>query len=140
MVIAADYPLLDVFWTMFLFFGFVLWIWMLFAIFADIFRRHDVSGWVKAAWSVLIIVVPVLGALVYMIAQGKHMAERRVGDIQQSQAQFDDHIRTVAGGRASEIKQAKDLLDSGAITKAEYDRLKESALANGDSAPTYATR
>jgi len=140
MVIAADYPLLDVVWTMFVFCGFVIWIWMLFSIFADIFRRHDASGWVKAGWSAFIIVLPFLGALVYLIAQGKHMAERRVGDIQQSQAQFDDHIRTVAGGGpASEIKQAKELLDTGAITQAEYDRLKQSALANGDSTASYAT-
>jgi len=141
MVIAADYPLLDVIWTMFVFFGFVIWIWMLFAIFVDIFRRHDASGWVKAGWSALIIVLPLLGVLIYLIAQGKHMAERRAGDIQESQAQLDSHIRTVAGGgRASEIKQAKELLDSGAITRAEYDRLKESALANGDSTASYATR
>ena len=142
MVIAADYPLLNVFWTMFLFFGFVIWIWMLFSIFADIFRRHDASGWVKAGWSAFIIVLPLLGVLVYLIAQGKHMAERRVGEIQQSQAAFDDHVRSVAGsggGRASEIKQAKELLDSGAITSAEYARIKESVLANGDSTPSYAT-
>ena len=140
MVIAADYPLLDVIWTMFVFFGFVIWIWMLFAIFADIFRRHDASGWVKAGWSVLIIVLPLVGVLAYLIAQGKHMAERRAGEIQQSQAQFDDHVRSVAGGgRAAEIKQAKELLDSGAITPDEYARLKESALANGDSTPAYAT-
>ncbi|HKN94812.1 MAG TPA: SHOCT domain-containing protein [Thermoleophilaceae bacterium] len=142
MVIAADYPLLDVVWTMFVFFGFVIWIWMLFSIFADIFRRHDISGWVKAGWSALIIVLPLLGVLIYLIAQGKHMAERRVGDIQQSQAQFDSHIRSVAGGGggpASEIKQAKQLLDSGAITPDEYARLKQAALANGDSTPSYAT-
>ena len=141
MVMAADYPLMDVIWSMIVFFGFVIWIWMLFAIFADLFRRRDVSGWGKAAWSALIIFLPLVGVLAYLIAQGKHMAERRAQDIQTSQAQFDTHIRTVAGGgggRAGEIKQAKELLDSGAITEAEFEQIKQAALANGETSPAYA--
>ena len=135
MVVAADYPLLDVVWTMFVFFGFVIWMWMLFVVFGDIFRRHDIGGWAKAGWSVLIIVFPLLGVLIYMIAQGKHMAERRMDDMQSAQAQLDQHIRTVAGGPAGEIKQAKDLLDSGAITPAEFERIK-SAVLTGNGAAT----
>jgi hypothetical protein len=141
MVVAADYPLMDVIWSMFVFFAFVIWIWMLFTIFADIFRRHDLSGWGKAGWSALIIFLPFVGVLAYLIAQGKHMAERRAEDIRTSQAQFDTHIRTVAGGgggRVAEIKQAKELLDSGVITQAEFDQIKSAALANGDKSPTLA--
>jgi hypothetical protein len=138
MVVAADYPLLDVIWTMFVFFAFVIWIWMLFVIFADIFRRHDIGGWGKAGWSAFIIFLPFVGVLSYLIAQGKGMAERRAEDIQQAQSQYDQHIRTVAtggGGRASEIAQAKELLDSGAITQAEYEKIKQGVL-NGDGAST----
>lgn len=137
MVVASDYPLLDVVWTMFVFFAFVIWIWMLFVIFADIFRRHDLSGWGKAGWSALIIFLPFVGVFSYLIAQGKHMAERRAEEMQAAQSQVDQHIRSVSGGRASEISQAKELLDTGAITQAEYDQLKQAVLSGG-SAPTLA--
>ena len=79
MVLAADYPFLDVFWTMILFFSWVVWIWMMILILSDIFRRHDISGWAKAAWIVFMIILPFIGVLVYLIAHGKGMAERRVG-------------------------------------------------------------
>jgi hypothetical protein len=129
MTIAADYPLLDVIWTMIVFFGFVIWLWILFAVFVDIFRRHELSGWGKAGWTVLIVFLPLLGVLIYLIADGKGMAERRAQDIQTSQHQFDQHIRTVAGGPASQIREAKELLDSGVITQAEFDQIKSSALS-----------
>jgi hypothetical protein len=132
MTIAADYPLLNIIWTMIVFFAFVIWIWMLFAVLVDVFR-DDSSGWVKAGWCVFIIFIPFIGVLTYLIVHGKDMAERRANDIQTSQAQFDQHIRTVAGGPASQIKEAKELLDQGAITQAEFDQIKRSALA-GDGA------
>ena len=136
MVFAADYPFLDVLWTMILFFCWVAWIWLLIVIFSDLFRRHDTSGWVKALWIVFLIVLPFLGALVYIIANGKEMTERRVRDVQASQEQFDSYVRSVAaegggggGGSAGEIERAKQLLDSGAINQAEFDQLKAKALA-----------
>jgi Short C-terminal domain/Phospholipase_D-nuclease N-terminal len=131
MVFAADYPFLDVFWTMLIFFAWVIWIWMVILIFSDIFRRHDISGWVKAIWVVFIIVLPFLGVLVYLIAQGKSMAERRATDTEAARAEFDDYVKSVAapGGAASEIEKAKQLLDSGAITQAEFDSIKAKALA-----------
>ena len=136
MTVAADYPLLNVIWTMIVFFAFVIWIWMLFAVLVDVFRRNDLSGWGKAGWCVLIIFVPFIGVFAYLIANGKDMAERRNRDVQTSQAQFDDHIRTVAGGPAAQIKDAKDLLDQGVITQAEFDQLKQSALSgHATSAP-----
>ena len=130
MVLAADYPFMDVFWTMILFFFWVAWIWMLILIFSDVFRR-DISGWAKAAWCLFVLVLPFLGAFVYLIADGKGMAERRVRDVQVSQANLDQHIRAVAadGGSAGEIERAKQLLESGTINQAEFERLKAKALA-----------
>ena len=130
MVFAADYPFFDVFWTMVIFFCWVAWIWMMILILSDVFRR-DMSGWGKAGWVTFLIVLPFLGALIYLITQGKAMTERRIRDAQITQASFDEHIRTVAanGGTAGEIEKAKSLLDSGAINEAEYARLKARALA-----------
>jgi hypothetical protein len=129
-VLAADYPFMDVFWTMILFFFWVAWIWMLILIFSDVFRR-DISGWAKAGWCLFVLVLPFLGAFVYLIADGKGMAERRVRDVKVSQANFDQHIRTVAadGGSAGEIERAKQLLESGTINQTEFERLKAKALA-----------
>jgi hypothetical protein len=130
MVFAADYPFLDVFWTMILFFFWVAWIWMLIMVFSDIFRR-DISGWSKAAWCLFVLILPFLGVFIYLIANGSGLTERRVRDVQVSQANFDEHIRSVAadGGSAGEIERAKQLLDSGAINQAEFDQLKAKALA-----------
>jgi Short C-terminal domain/Phospholipase_D-nuclease N-terminal len=131
MVIAADYPFLDVLWSMVIFFVFVAWIWMLIAIFSDVFRRRDIGGWAKAGWCVFLIVLPFLGALVYLIANHDGMADRSVKQAQTYQAEVDDHIRSVAGadGGAAEIAKAKSLLDSGAITEQEYQALKAKALS-----------
>jgi hypothetical protein len=132
MVLAADYPFLDVFWTMILFFSWVVWIWMMILILSDIFRRHDISGWAKAAWIVFMIILPFIGVLVYLIAHGKGMAERRVEDQKAAQASFDDYVRKTAtdgGGSAGEIERAKGLLESGTITQDEFERLKAKALA-----------
>jgi hypothetical protein len=114
---------------MFVFFAFVIWIWLLFTVLGDVFRRHDVSGWGKAAWTVFIIIVPYLGVLIYLIAHSKDMAERQAQSMRAAQAQFDDHVRDVAGGAPAQIEQGKKLLDSGAITQAEFDTLKAKALA-----------
>jgi hypothetical protein len=131
MLIAADYPFMDVFWTMLIFFCWVIWFWLLITVFADLFRRHDISGWGKAAWTLFVIVLPFLGVLVYLIAQGKHMAERRVADAKQSQEAFDDYVRQVAADKdpSEQIAKAKQLLDSGAIDAAEFEKLKSKALA-----------
>jgi hypothetical protein len=131
MLFASDYPFLDVFWTMLVFFAWVIWFWLLITVFADLFRRHDVSGWGKAGWTVFVIVLPFLGVLVYMIAQGQHMAERKASDAQASRAAFDDYVRDVAskGGPTDQIATAKQLLDSGTIDAAEFEQLKRKALA-----------
>jgi hypothetical protein len=132
-VLAADYPFLDIFWTMFIFFLFVIWIWILITVFADIFRRRDIGGGTKALWIIFVIVLPYLGVLVYLIANHDGMAERNIAHMQKQQQQQDAYIQSVAGsgGAAAEIEKAKGLLDSGAITQAEFDAIKQKALAAG---------
>jgi hypothetical protein len=127
----VDYPFLNILWSTILFLVFFMWIWLAISCLSDLFRRHDVSGWGKAAWTVFVIVLPYLGVLIYLIAEGKGMAERSAQNMHAAQAQFDDHVRAVAGGPAAEIAQAKDLLDKGAISQAEFDGLKQKALAAG---------
>jgi hypothetical protein len=130
-LLAADYPFFDVFWTMIIFFFWVIWIWMLIVILSDVFRRRDVGGGKKAVWCIFIILLPFIGVLSYLFANSEGMAERRMRDVQSAQAQVDDRIRSVAsaGGPASEIENAKRLLDSGAITQEEFEAIKAKALA-----------
>ncbi len=131
MVIAADYPFMNLLWSMIIFFAWVAWIWILIMILTDVFRRHDIGGWTKALWTIFLVVIPFLGVLVYLVAQHDGMAERSEKDHKAAQAQFDDYVRSAAGtgGPASEIEKAKALLDSGAITQAEFDTLKAKAVA-----------
>ena len=130
MLIAADYPFLDVLWTMILFFAWVAWIWIAITCFSDIFRRHDIGGGHKAAWVVFIILVPFLGVLVYLIAQHDGMRDRALEQAKTQQQAMDQHIRdTAAGGSATEIAKAKELLDAGAISQSEFDAIKAKALS-----------
>ncbi|HUG64393.1 MAG TPA: SHOCT domain-containing protein [Gaiellaceae bacterium] len=133
MLLGADYPFLDILWTMLIFFLFVIWIWILISVFADIFRRTDASGFTKAAWIIFVIALPYLGVFVYLIANNDGMAERNVKQMQTQQEQMDAYVKSVAGsgGAAAEIEKAKGLLDSGAITQAEFDSIKQKALASG---------
>jgi len=129
-LLAADYPLLNIIWTMLVFFGLVIWLRLLFTVFADLFGRHDISGWGKAGWSVFAIVLPFVGVLVYLGTQGEQMAERSAKRTQVAQGQADDYVRSVAGSNdpATEIEKAKQLLDSGAINQAEFDAIKAKAV------------
>ena len=126
-----DWSFGDVFLTMCVFFVWVIWFWLLITVFSDLFRRHDIGGGAKTGWIIFVIVLPYLGCFVYLISQGHGMTERRISEVQASQAQFDSQVRAAAGaaGPASEIERAKGLLDSGAITKDEFDALKSRALA-----------
>jgi hypothetical protein len=130
-VLGADYPFLDVMWSMLVFFLWVLWFWLLFTVFGDIFRRHDLSGWGKAGWLIFTIILPFLGVFVYLISQNEGMTQRNLDRARAQQARFDDYVRESAGGggAAAEIDKAKQLLDSGAITQAEFDAIKQKALA-----------
>jgi hypothetical protein len=131
MLIAADYPFLDVFWTMLVFFAWVSWIMILFRVLGDIFRRQDASGWAKAGWIVFVIVLPFLGVLIYLIANGDEMGRRDVEQSRAARAELDDYVKSVAapGGAAAEIEKANQLLGSGAISQAEFDAIKAKALA-----------
>lgn len=131
-MLAADYPFLDLMWTMVVFFLWILWFWLLFTVFADIFRRHDISGWGKAAWLIFTIFLPFLGVFVYLITQNVGMTERNMAQARSQKEQFDEYVRQTAGsggGAAAEIDKAKQLLDSGAITQAEFEALKQKALS-----------
>ncbi len=127
----ATYTFGDVMWTMFVFFAWILFFWLLFGVFGDLFGRHDISGWAKAGWTVFVIILPFLGIFIYLISQGKGMGERAQQRAQSQQAQVDDYVRSVAssGSPTEEIAKGKELFDSGAITQAEYDQLKARALA-----------
>ncbi|MGZ4180067.1 MAG: PLDc N-terminal domain-containing protein [Solirubrobacteraceae bacterium] len=131
-LIASSYPFLDILWTTLIFFAWVIFIWIAITVLIDIFRRHDLSGWAKAAWTVFIVVLPWIGVLVYLIVNHQGMAERRYKDAADQQAQFDQYVRQTAGsggGAAAEIERAKKLLDDGAISQAEFDSIKAKALA-----------
>jgi len=130
-MLGASYPFADVMWTMLVFFLWILWFWLLFTVFADVFRRHDISGWAKTLWVIFVIILPFLGVFIYLIAESKGMAERKQQDMRAAQADFDAQVRAAAGQSdpASQIANAKKLLDTGAITQAEFDQLKQKALA-----------
>ncbi len=131
-MIAADYPFLEVLWTLFVFFAWVIWFWLLITVFADIFRRRDIGGGAKTLWIIFVIVLPFLGVFIYLLTQNDGMTERNLERASAQQAQMDQYVRTTAGsgGAAAEIEKAKALLDSGAITQAEYDAIKQKALAS----------
>ncbi len=130
-MIASSYPFLDVLWTMLVIFLWIIWFSLLFRVFGDIFRRHDLSGLGKTGWLIFTIVLPFLGVFIYLITQNDGMAQRDLERMQAQQAQLDDYVRTTAGGggAAAEIEKAKQLLDTGAITQAEFDAIKQKALA-----------
>lgn len=130
MLFAADYPFLDVFWTMLVFFVWIAWFFILIRVFADVFRRHDISGFAKVLWLIFVIVLPFLGVFIYLVANSKGMTERDIKQVTDQQQQFDTYVQSVATtGSATEIEKAKQLLDSGAISQSEFDAIKAKALA-----------
>lgn len=121
---ASDYPLLNLFWTTFIIFGWVLWFWLLIKVYADVFSRRDIGGWAKAGWVVLTFVLPLVGVLIYLISQSRSMEERALAAAEEQRAATDAYIRSVAGDAgATQKNKARDLLESGAITDDEYDRM-----------------
>jgi phospholipase D-like protein/putative oligomerization/nucleic acid binding protein len=125
------YPFLDVLWSMLVFFVWIAWFLLLFHVIGDVFRRRDVSGAKKTAWIIFLLFVPFLGVFVYLIANSDDMARRSIEQAEAQRSQMDDYVRATAGsgGAAGEIEKAKGLLDSGAITQAEFDAIKAKALA-----------
>ena len=117
-------PLLDLFWTMFIFFCWILWFWLLFRVYADLFSRRDIGGWAKTGWVVFTLVLPFLGVFVYLVTQGRSMAERAERAVERQQEAVDAYIRSVAADAGSaQSAKARDLLDSGAVTRDEYERM-----------------
>jgi hypothetical protein len=128
-IAAADLPFLEVLWTMILFFAWVIWIWIVITVLSDVFRRHDIGGWHKAAWVVFVIVLPFLGVLVYLIAQHEGMRERGMRQAETQKQAFDQYVREAAGGSAAEIAKARELLDAGSINQEEFEAIKAKALS-----------
>ena len=131
MLIASNYPFLDVFWSILVFFLWVAWFMLLFRIFGDVFSRHDIGGVTKTLWLIFVLLVPFLGVFVYLIANNDGMTERTMQRAQAQQQQMDEYVRTTATSDSptAQIGEAKQLLDSGAITQAEFDAIKQKALA-----------
>ena len=131
MLAATDYPFLEVFWTILIFVGFFIWIWLLFIIFADIFRRSDIGGWGKAGWIIFVILLPYLGVFVYLIAEHKGMTERTIKQQEAAKSEMDSYVRSVAGPSdpTEQIARAQELLRSGTISQEEFDSIKRKALA-----------
>jgi hypothetical protein len=131
-IFAADYPFLEVLWTMLVFFLWVAWFWLLISVATDVFRRHDIGGGKKTVWLLFMLFVPFLGVLVYLIANNDGITQRNMEKARADRAQFDDYVRTVSseGGAAAEIDRAKQLLDSGAIDQTEFEAIKAKALAS----------
>ena len=131
MLLAADYPFLDVLWTILVIFLWISWFMLLFHVIGDVFRRRDASGAKKTLWLITLLFLPFLGVFIYLIANGDDMARRNIESAEAARAEMDDYVRTTAGsgGAAAEIEKAKGLLDSGAISQSEFDAIKAKALA-----------
>ena len=131
-MVLADISFVDVMWSMLAFFFFVIVLWMVFGIIGDIFRSDDLSGGTKAIWAIFIIVAPWLAIFIYLIVRGSGMTERALKSNQKAQEQFAAYAQSTAGapsGPTGEITSAKALLDSGAISQEEFERIKAAALA-----------
>jgi hypothetical protein len=133
-MLASSYPLLDAFWTMLWFFAMIIWIWTVIMIFGDIFRSHDLSGWGKAFWSILIIIFPFLGVFIYLIARGGKMHERGVEAAQAQDAAFRDYVKQAAApdgatGAADQLAKLSELRDKGVLSDAEFEQQKAKVLA-----------
>ena len=132
LISASSYPFLNILYDILIIFAWFLWIWLAVVVFTDLFRRRDISGWAKAGWIILVVILPWIGVLIYLIANHDGMAERGEKQSQAAQAEFDQYVREAAGksGPASEIETAKKLLDSGTISQAEFDAIKSRALSS----------
>jgi hypothetical protein len=128
----SSYPLLNVFWTIFEVFLWVIWIWILIWIFIDIFRSRDLSGWAKALWFLFVLFIPLIGVLVYLIVRGGSMHERAVQDAQQQDKEFRQYVQQAAAGTpastADQLSKLADLRDRGVISAEEFDREKAKVL------------
>jgi hypothetical protein len=128
MVLAADYPFLDILWTMIIFFAWVAWIWILIVLLTNVFTRKDIGGWGKAGWTIFMIVLPFVGVLTYLISQHDQLAEAGPSGRATGRGTLHNGSGARTRGPAEEIATGKQLLDSGTITQAEFDTIKANAL------------
>ena len=131
-MVAYDYPLLGLFWTMLILFLWIAWIMLVIRVFADIFRSDDMGGAAKAFWCIFVIIVPWLGVLIYLIARGDSMTKRDIAAVQANEAATREYIRSAAGGgtsTASEIAKLAELHASGVLTDDEFAQQKAKLLA-----------
>ena len=133
-MMAADYPFMDVLWTMLIFFVWVVWIWIVVTVLIDVFRRHDIGGFSKALWVIFVIVAPFLGVFVYVIARGRSMTERDIERAQANEQMMQQYIRQTAasagtGGTADELVKLADLRDRGVLSEAEFQAQKSKLMA-----------
>ena len=128
---SSSYPLLNVFWTIFIVFLWVIWIWVLIWIFIDIFRSQDLSGWAKTLWFLFVLFIPLIGVLVYLIARGGKMQEHAVQAQRRQDQEFRTYVQEAAGSQSTADQLAKlaDLHDRGDITDAEFERQKAKILS-----------
>ncbi|HEX3910740.1 MAG TPA: SHOCT domain-containing protein [Solirubrobacteraceae bacterium] len=131
MILATSYPLLEIFWTILVFFAFVVWLMILFTVLSDIFRRHDTTGAVKVLWIIAIILLPYLGTFVYLITQHTGMTERAQRQQKAAEDEFGKYVRSVGAkdDPTDKIAKAHELLEKGAINQAEFEQIKRQALA-----------
>ena len=131
---ASSYPLLNVFWTIFEFFLWVIWIWILIMVFIDIFRSHDLGGFAKALWFLFVLFIPLIGVLVYLIVRGGSMHERAVQDARQQDQEFRQYVQQAAASSpastADQLSKLADLRDRGVISAEEFDREKAKVLGS----------
>ncbi len=130
---ASSYPLLNIFWSIFEFFLWVIWIWILIMIFIDIFRSHDLSGVAKALWFLFVLFIPLIGVLVYLIVRGGSMHERAVAQARHQDAEFRQYVQQAAASSpastADQLAKLADLRDRGVISAEEFEREKAKVLA-----------
>jgi Phospholipase_D-nuclease N-terminal len=120
--------LLNLFWTTFMVFAWILWFWLLFRVYSDLFRRHDIGGSAKTGWVVLTLLLPFIGVFIYLITQGRSMTERTEREYAEQRAATGAYIRSVAADAdAAQLAKAPNLLESGAITTDEFDRMVQKA-------------
>jgi hypothetical protein len=130
-VLGYDYPILGLFWTFAWFFLWIIWIILLFRVFADIFRSHDIGGWAKALWTIFVVITPFLGILVYLVARGRSMTERDVQHAQARDAAYRSYVQQTTGtsSTADELSKLVDLKAQGTLTEAEFAQEKAKLLA-----------
>ncbi len=130
---SAGYPVLDVFWTMFEIFAFVIWFWLLFVVLTDVFRSSDLSGWGKAAWTIFVLFLPLVGVLTYVIVRGRSMQRRATQQAAQQEEAFRGYVQDVAGSSpssADQLAKLADLRQRGVISTDEFEQEKTKVLAS----------